>query len=180
MKLVTLHQFETAIELLRRGLRVSIVSHITGIHSKILRSLYREIHGCRPRSGQLPSTSGILSSRAAQATASVFAATYLSAGGSGIFRRVDLTALLSAHGLYLELTGELMPPRPGAIPLDITHAWVIARDVHTGAAYFAYCGRCRIHYLLAQESRIPTSCPICALKRRRVSGHITDSDDESN
>ncbi len=179
MKLVTLNQFETAVELLQRGMRVSIVSRITGVHPKILRSLHREIHGYKPRSGPLPSIGSILCNRTAQAASSVFATLYRSAGGDGIFSEIDLTALIASHDLYLELTEELIPPGPDATPLDITHAWIVARDIRTAVAYFGYCERCCIHYLLAQNIRIPTNCPICALKRRDISRHLRNRDDKN-
>lgn len=164
MKLATFHQFDTAVALLRRGMHVSIVSRITHINPKILRPLVHEIHGERPVSGQMTSISGILRTRAVQASASVFAVLYRASGGSEIFSKIDLKDFLAAYDLYLALAGEITPPNTQKIPIDITQAWVIARDIQTGAAYFQSCRRCRIQYLLADDSRIPPSCPICALK----------------
>ena len=163
MKLAAFNQLDTAIALLRRGMHVSIVSRITHINPKILRPLVREIHGKRPVSGQMTSISGILRTRAVQASASVFAVLYRASGGSGIFDRVELKDFLAAYDLYLELAGEIAPPNTQEIPINITQAWVIARDIQTGAAYFQSCRRCHIQYLLADDSRLPPSCPICAL-----------------
>jgi hypothetical protein len=166
VRLATFHHFETAIALLQRGMHVSIVSHITHINPKVLRSLVREIHGKRSASGQMTSTSGILSTRAVQASASVFAALYRASGGSGIFGGIDLTDFLAAYDRYLALAGDITSPSPKKIPINITQAWIIARDIQTGAAYFQSCRRCHIHYLLADDSRTPPSCPICALKKQ--------------
>ena len=166
MKLAAFHQFETAVELLQRGMHVSIVSHITRINPKSLRSLVHEIHGKRPASGQITSTSGILRTRAAQATASVFAVLYRASPGSGIFDGIELTNFLAAYDRYLALAGEITPPNMQRISIDITQAWVIARDIQTGAAYFQACRRCHIDYLLADDSRTPPSCPICALNKQ--------------
>ena len=166
MKLTAIGRFDTAVKLIHRGLRLSIVSHVTGIHIKTLRPLHREILGYRPPSGQLPSTSGILSTRSAQAMASVMAALYQSAGGDGIYRQIDMEALLAAHDLYLELSKSVILRVSSDKPLDITQAWIIARDIQTGAVYSKCCSHCRIRYLCAVACRLPPSCPICALRKR--------------
>ncbi len=103
MKLAAIHQFDTAVALIQRGLRLSIVSHTTNIPLKTLRSLHHEIHGRSPPSGQLPSLRGMLATRLAQAVASLFAALYRSVAGSSVFDRIELIALLTAHDLYLSL-----------------------------------------------------------------------------
>ena len=172
MRLAAFHQFETAIALLQRGMHVSIVSHITHINPKTLRSLVREIHGKRPVSGQMTSSSGILRTRAVQASASVFAVLYRSSAGSRIFDGIELTDFLAAYDRYLALAGEITQPNTQKIPIDITQAWVIARDIQTGAAYFQSCRRCHIDYLLADDSRTPPSCPICALNKQGASQSV--------
>ncbi|MCP4993720.1 MAG: flagellar transcriptional regulator FlhC [Gammaproteobacteria bacterium] len=152
--------------LIRRGMRISIVSSITGINQKILRVLHHDIHGRGPVAGQLPSTGGILSTRTMQATASVFAALYRSVGSSDIFDGITLDALITAHDLYLELCQGLITITPNTMPINTTQAWIIARDIGIGAAYFRNCRHCRIHYLLPDDSRLSPTCPICALKKR--------------
>lgn len=169
MRLAQFLHFETAIALLQRGMHVSIVSHITHIDPRHLRSLVHEIHGKRPLSGPIPSASGILSTRAVQASVSVFAALYRASGGSAIFSNIDLPVFLAAYDRYLALAGRITPPSSKRIPIDITQAWVIARDMRTGAAFFHFCRRCRLHYLRATDARIPPGCPICALKKRAPS-----------
>jgi len=166
LKLAALRRFDTAVALLRRGMHVSIVSRITDINPKVLRPLVREIHGERPVSGQITSTSGIIRTRAVQASASVFAMLYRASGGSEIFSGIDLKNFLSAYDRYLALTAEMSPPNAQRIPINITQAWVIARDIQTGTAYFQSCRRCHIHFLLAADSRTPPSCPICALNKQ--------------
>lgn len=168
MRLAEIQRIDSAVGLIQRGLRLSIVSHTTGIPLKTLRSLHREIHGRSPPSGQMPSMRGMLATRQAQAITSLFAALYHSVGGAGIYAGIDLTALLAAHDLYLSLLEEIIPCEPSAKPLDITQAWVIARDIRTGAAYFQACRTCLIRYLYALDCRLSLRCPICALRRREV------------
>ncbi|MEJ1343107.1 MAG: FlhC family transcriptional regulator [Candidatus Sedimenticola sp. (ex Thyasira tokunagai)] len=157
---------ETATMLIHRGMRISIVSSITGINPKILRELHHDIHGRGPVAGQLPSTGGILSTRTMQATASVFASLYRSVGGPGILDGINLDALITAHDLYLEFCRSMITITPNTLPMNITQAWIIARDIGIGAAYFRNCHHCRIHYLLPDDSRLSPTCPICALKKR--------------
>ena len=166
MKLAAIQRFDNAVALIHRGMRVSIVSRITGIHPKLLRSLHREILGRGPTAGQMPSTNSILATRSAQATASVLAAFYRSAGGSGIYDQIDMAALLTAHDLYLELLEATIPPASPVKLLDITQAWIIARDIRAGAVYFQKCRHCHIQFLSAMDARLPPGCPICALKRQ--------------
>jgi len=173
MKLAALQRFDNAVTLIRRGMRISIVSRITGIHLKLLRSLHREIRGHGPSAGQMPSTSGILATRSAQATASVLAEIYRSAGGSSIYDHIDMTALLTAHDLYRELLEVAVPSASPVKPLDITLAWIIARDIQTGAVYFQECRHCHIQFLSAADARSPPGCPICALKRQESAKRST-------
>ena len=80
---------------------------------------------------------------------------------------------VAAAGLALALP---LIPYSLAIPgADLAHgtfgfgalaAWVLARDITTGAVYFRDCARCAVHYLCARESFSPPGCPICALRRR--------------
>ena len=173
MKLAAIQRFDNAVALIRRGVRLSIVSRITGIHLKLLRSLHREIHGRGATSGQMPSTSSILATRSAQATASVLAEIYRSAGGSSIYDQIDMTALLTAHDLYRELMETAVPPTSPVKLLDITQAWIIARYIRTGAVYFQKCRHCHIQFLSAADARSPVGCPICALKRQESTKRST-------
>jgi len=166
MKLAAIQRFDTAVALIRCSMRLSIVSRITGIHPKLLRSLYREIHGRGATAGQMPSTNSILATRSGQASASVLAVFYRSAGGSAIYDQIDMTALLTAHELYLELLEAAIPPASPVKLLNITQAWIIARDIGTGAVYFQECRHCHIQFLSAMDARLPPGCPICALKRQ--------------
>lgn len=168
MKLAAIRRFDTAVVLIQRGLRLSVISHVTDIHIKVLRPLHHEILGCRPPSGQMPSSSGILSTRSAQAMASIIAALYQSAGGKGIYHQINIDALLAAHDLYLGLSKTIIPRTSSDKPLDITQAWIIARDIQTGAVYSKHCSQCRIQFVCAVSCRLPPNCPICAMRGREI------------
>ena len=168
MKLAVIYRFDTAVDLIQRGLRLSIVSHTTDVPMKTLRSLHHEIHRRSPPAGQLPSLRSMLTTRCAQAIASVFAALYRSAGGSAVYERIDMPTVLTAHELYLSLLRDTIFYEPSVKPLDINQAWVIARDIRTGAAYFQKCRDCLIRYIYAEDIRLAPRCPICALRRRET------------
>ena len=166
MKLAHLQKLETATVLIKHKMRVSIVHSVTGINQKCLRSLHWEIHGSGPTAGQIPTTGRMLSTRPKHGMASVFAAIYRSIGNAKIFKSLDIFPLLSAYDLYLELSCGITRNNPNIHPINITQAWVIARDIIIGAAYFRHCRCCRIHYLLADDAHVPPACPICTLRKQ--------------
>jgi hypothetical protein len=154
-----------AIALIRRGMRTSIVGHISGLPPATVRALYKEVHGRRPTPGQLPTSSGVLCSPRRQASATLFAVLYRALGGEAIERTVVVDALLKAHVLYVEQLGRLQGEPLGS-PIDINQAWIIARDLTIGEARFRCCGSCGIRYLIADFSRTALRCPVCVLKSR--------------
>ena len=169
MRLAVIRREKIAVELIRRGMRLSVVSQITGFTPKVLRALSREIHDRKAQCGQLPSTSRILSKRATHATATLFAALYLALAGPRIREVIVLSALLKAHDLYLEFSANLNRQGLEVEPVDITQAWILARDIRTGIACFLYCRSCQIHYLFTDDSRVPGNCPVCTLKKQYAS-----------
>lgn len=157
-----------AISLIRRGMRTSIVGQVTGVHPVVLRELHHEIHRRKPASGQLPSSGGVLRSPLIQASASAFASLYRALAAADIRTVVDNRALVEAHDLYLEQVGDLASAGGQGVPIDINHAWIIARDLTTGVVRFQFCRRCRVHYLVADLSDRPPTCPLCALTGGRT------------
>ncbi|MFB1489731.1 MULTISPECIES: FlhC family transcriptional regulator [unclassified Thiocapsa] len=160
---------QLAITLIRRGMRTSLVGRISGLRPAVLRTLHREIHGCKPLPGQLPSTGSLLGSARRQANASVFAGLYRAFGGAAVQRSIDIEALLTGHRLYLEQMVRLAASDTLGAPLDINQGWVIARDLTTGLVLFRTCERCAIPYVAGAFSRRAVDCPICALKMSRPS-----------
>ena len=154
-----------AISLIRRGMRTSIVGQVTGVHPVVLRELHHEIHRRKPASGQLPSSGGVLRSPLIQASASAFASLYRALAAADIRTAVDNRALVEAHDLYLEQVGDLASVGGQGVPIDINHAWIIARDLTTGVVRFQFCQRCQIHYVVADLANTPPTCPLCALQR---------------
>jgi hypothetical protein len=107
----------------------------------------------------------VLRASPTRATASAFASLYRSLAAGDIFKAVDTQALVRAHDLYLEQVGDLVFAGRHGAPIDINQAWIIARDLTTGVVRFQFCPRCRVHYLVADLSDRPPTCPLCALTR---------------
>ncbi|KAA6184239.1 flagellar transcriptional regulator FlhC [Thiohalocapsa marina] len=167
MRLERLNRTQQAVTLLQRGMRTSLVSHVSGLRSPVVRELHHEIHGDKPSGGPLPSLSGLLLSPRLRASASVFVALYRALGGTEVLHRVDLAALLKAHQLYQAQIEHLAAEATLGEPIDINAAWVIARDLTTGLARLHVCPHCAVHYLAGDLSRTALHCPLCILKRGR-------------
>jgi len=152
-------QLALAIELLRRGARTSIVHQETGVSRAKLRTLYREIRGRSPPSGQLPESAAVfVTSRHRQVQVSLFARLYEAMGGPRIYQALDIRMVMAAHTLYAEMVAG-----PGVAPsLDINGAWMIARDLRSGAATLHPCRRCDAPFIVCQQADRLPKCPICA------------------
>ena len=157
-------RLDLAVRLLRRRARISIAHQETGLSRNKLRALYRELHGRPAPSGQLPAIGcATIQTRCQQVHASLFARLYERLGGDGIYESLDIQAVLAAQDLYRQLISE--PPE-----IDFNGAWVVARDLRVGKSALKFCGCCQVRYLVSENSRAPTSCPICALYARKESG----------
>jgi len=154
-----------AIQLVQRGLRTTPVRLLTCLPDAEIRTLYRNMHGKSPPSGDAPSSASLFPTRRTQAQVSLFASIYRRIGGPGVLRNVNANALIKGYDLFRELT----LPRFGAAKglLDFTGAWVIARDLRSGSAILNHCPDCRVHYLVAENSDLPPTCPYCALRKER-------------
>ena len=154
-----------AIRLIERGLRTTPVRELTCLPDAEIRTLYRTIHGKSPPSGDVSSSASLFQTRRSQAQVSVFASIYRRVGGIGVFKSVNAEALIKSYDLFRELTVPTLRDAKGQ--LDFTGAWVIARDLRTAAAMLKECRDCRVHYLLAENSDLPPTCPFCALRKER-------------
>lgn len=154
-----------AIRLIERGLRTTPVRELTCLPDAEIRTLYRTIHGKSPPSGDVPSSASLFHTRRLQAQVSVFASIYRRVGGTGVLKNVNADALIKSYDLFLDLTVPKLRDTRGQ--LDFTGAWVIARDLRTPAAMLKECRDCRVHYLLAENSDLPPTCPFCALRKER-------------
>lgn len=149
-------------ELIRRKLRTRIIHLHTQIPLADIRDWYREIHGRSPSSGLLPSISTLLPNRHSQIYVSLFAALYRKLGGNRVLQDIDIHAVIQAWDLFSKLTSHTQRKRPA----DITEAWVIARGMRAKSAVMHLCSKCASPYLVAGDSKLPPTCPICFAARQ--------------
>ena len=161
-----------AYELIRRKLRTPVVHLHTQIPLADIRGWYREVHGQSPSSGLLPSMSTLLPNRGSQIHVSLFAAIYRRLGGDRVLQEIDIHALVEAWDLFDGLTAHGDRKRPA----DLTDAWVIARDLRAKSAQMHRCGKCSSPYLVADDCKLPPSCPMCHAIRQSGSGKSFSAD----
>ena len=150
-----------AMKLVDRELRTSPIHSLTGLPEPEIRSLFKMKHDRSPPSGPMPSSSSFFTSRRNQAEVTLFGALYRHLGGQRIHRQLSAETLMKAHDLYREIHPE-DSSRKG---LNFTDAWVIARDLKSGATRFVPCRHCGLDYLIADETDIPPNCPFCFFRR---------------
>ena len=113
------------------------------------------MHGRSPSSGLLPSMSTLLPNRSSQIYVSLFAAIYGRIGGEKVLQEIDIHAVVEAWDLFDALTAHVDRKRPA----DMTDAWVIARDLRARSALMHRCAKCFSAYLVADDCKLPPSCP---------------------
>jgi hypothetical protein len=160
-------QFDLALALVERKLRTTPVHVLTGVPESALRQLYRLLHGSSPRSGSIPSTGHLLSSRRRQTKISVFAKIYQSLLSKEETWVVEGRLLIQSHDLFKALIGFKQ-----AEEIDLTAGWSIIRELQAGVSKLPQCHRCGAWYIISENADVPPSCPFCALRRRQGSRAI--------
>lgn len=155
-------QFDLALALVQRKLRTTPAHVLTGLPEPEIRDLYRMVHGASPRSGLIPSTGHLLTSRRRQAKISVLARIYLDQRPDEGLWSMHPRVLIHSHDLFRELIGERQ-----AEEVDLTAAWSVIRELHAGISQFPQCERCTAWYIISPNADVPPSCPFCALRRRQ-------------
>jgi hypothetical protein len=135
-------------DLIRAGLRLSIVRWLTGIGTRTLRQWWKETHGARPSNGKLPET--VLS----------------------FIHDMDSAALLSTYAaLHLRLRGpDLSPESLLAVrrefqrfcaPIDINAAYFAVRDIRARIVVLTHCRVCGATFIYDAGSKHTDRCPFC-------------------
>jgi hypothetical protein len=156
-------QIARATRLLAAGLRPNIVAIDTGLSMRLLRNLYADARGERPRPGQMQRPERILSSRQRVAEASCLLALYTRLARNAD-ARIDLDALVRAY----ELQSQVMP-----MSITCNQAWVLARALRARIVRMHACRRCRAPLVSMDIQSAAPSCPFCCGNggRARASPH---------
>lgn len=160
--LADLDNLQIARDLIAAGLRLSIVRSLTGLGTRILRKLWKEIHGSSPKNGRLPDT--VLSFIEDYDSAAKLAA-FVSI--HKIVYRVSVPALANYKLHHLSLTPQSLLNAwkdfqlINTTDLDINAAYFAARDVGIQIVMFARCRTCDARFIYDSGKKYTERCPFC-------------------
>ncbi|MBW1987543.1 MAG: hypothetical protein JRI50_10045 [Deltaproteobacteria bacterium] len=145
--------WNTAMKMIREGLRPPIVHAATGLCRNRLRSLYRAMHGKPASQGRISEYAhNRLKTRSQVIEGTAFYQTYYRLGGEKIFRTLDHNLVIDAYRAY-----KAIAPKG----IDATTAWYIARDLREKILAPRRCQTCGGTYLHDPRSELMSCCPIC-------------------
>lgn len=152
--MVALCEFEglrLASDLIRAGLRLSIVRGLTKIGTRALRQWWKDIHGVKPSNGKLPETVlSFIRDQNSAAVVSAYAALHLRLRGTDL----SPEALLSVWREFQRLCA----------PIDINAAYFAIRDVRARIVVLAHCNVCSAAFIYDAGSKHTDRCPFCGTR----------------
>lgn len=161
---------QTALSLVRIGLRLSYIAAITGLNDRFLRKVWKEVHGKSPSSGTSYTSidTGLKTysmSRQSAAFTNVYMAT---APHEHAKQSMHAPTFLAAWLTYVELgINETLTP-------DL--AWQVIRNITAKSTSLTACKKCSSNYILFEKlNGQECKCPFCydADKRTRKSDEAT-------
>lgn len=146
--LTDLENLQHAHELIRVGLRLSIIRGLTRIGTRTLRQWWKDVHGVKPPNGKLPETVlSYIKDRDSAARLSAFAALH-----QRLFNKeLTTTSLMTTWREYQAVCG----------PIDINAAYFAARDVRVSIVILAHCHGCHAAYIYDTANKYTCQCPFC-------------------
>ena len=146
-------RFKVAEALIAEGARLPVVAHLTSLPSGgVLRQLYIEVAGERPRQGALPQLGAhILASSRLRLQSSVLVVTASRLLKAGI---PASHALLGAWRTYLRVFGD-------RASFDINAAALVVRARRHPDFHVITCHRCRAEHLALRSDLPHQRCPVC-------------------
>jgi hypothetical protein len=136
-------------DLIKAGLRLSIVTNLTGLPQKKLRSIYRHVFNSSPPNGRLADNCLFFATSLRRvAQISSFCSLHIALHGTPSESGEDL---LTSWREYQRLCGEL----------DINAAYYAVRDVRVKIVQFPRCDRCKVRHIYDRAKQHTESCPFC-------------------
>ena len=141
-----------AIELLKRHAKVKIVHQATDMPIRLLRQIYRQLHGRSPSRGSIKfSTRGLTGSRRKYKDVTLFAVCYQAAANKPADNEIH--TLITAFDAY-----KYSYPIGN---LDFSAAWVISQDLITKKIELTNCPNCKVLNLLNARENSSEDCCVC-------------------
>ncbi len=157
MQLEEMDRYRDAYALVRRGLRVTIISALTGLRPHYIQKMWQEVHGVSSIKGQLPaSVHAFIKSLEGAAKVSGYTAFALSKGieQGAVEQALTAKALLKSVEEYEWLAG---------LSIDINLAYFALRDVVTRIVEWRRCAFCGAGHMYSLASISLRGCPFCRL-----------------
>lgn len=149
--LAELENLHLARELIRAGLRLSIVRALTDIGTRTLRQWWKDIHGVRPPNGKLPeSVLSYANDIESASLLSAYAALHFRMSG----KELSAESLLTTWREFQRLCA----------PIDINAAYFAVRDVKARIVVLAHCNTCSAAFIYDAGSKHTDRCPFCETK----------------
>ncbi len=160
MELKEIQQIQLACHLIESGLRLSLISSLSGIYNKrLLRGLWKEIHGSRPASGKLPeSVVSYINDFHSAAEMASFVEIYQQIHEQKVSNTQGVVAAMNALVL-LEAMKEFVMLWKSDI--DINAGYYAVRDVLFGNVLYTQCISCNAGFLYDPAKRYTDKCPYC-------------------
>lgn len=155
-----LNAWATAIKMIKAGVRPPVVHLATGLPKARLRDLYKQTHGVPAPRGKVPGSAARQIKSVHEAMeAMLFARLYLNmlaASQSSDNGQLDSSLVIDAHNIYARTVA--------GVPLDVTLAWYLARDLRDGVIQVKRCKKCHTEYLYEPDSPYLRTCYLCRLR----------------
>lgn len=144
-----------ALDLVRAGVRLTFVRATTGLPERLLRELWRDVHGEGPSSGRTYSDprSGLRTGKQRQ-EASIFANLYFAGGENREVKSLEARRFIQAWQQYLEIIPDTS--------MDSTLAWTVIRNICAKVTWREKCVKCGVSFI--QYGEIfgrAGKCPFC-------------------
>lgn len=160
MKIQEIQNIQVACDLIESGLRLSLVSSLSGVESRgLLRDLWKEICGHKPSPGKLPdSVVRYIKDYQSAAELAGFVSLYRSINGSqrhvatGSRLLLNPKTLLETWREFKGLTG---------VSVDINAGYYAVRDVMFKLVLYPNCRTCSAFFIFDPSRRHTERCPFC-------------------
>ncbi len=135
------HQVERAVQLIKMGARIQLLSSTTQLPYERLVRIYKEVMGKSPSKGQLPFSTDWFLSWQENAHSSLFLNVHEYLNKTAAMEEVD--TFIKAYRLYLEHV-QLLEVDP---VLSVTRAWRLVQFVDNGMLTMTACSDCGGHFV---------------------------------
>lgn len=147
---------QTALSLIRIGLRLSYVAAITGLNDRFLRKVWKEVHGRSPSSGTSYTSidTGLKTYSMARQSAAFANVYFATAAEDHAKMAIHATTFLAAWTTYVGL----------GVNEDLTPdlAWQVIRNITAKSTSLHGCKKCSSKYIIFTKfSGSLSKCPFC-------------------